>query len=166
MTDLGLQLDMLTAFSFAMFVFNKGLFRYLFGLLFFILLGIKILEWLDITKSKTMDLEELKKEMPDIYYKLYATEEEKTQRKIIEGNHEIQKMIKKSMKSDLRMWMEENPDKTANIISWIIIGIIMVIIILGILYFIDMPFLLENSSLYLLMGIMMIFFFMITRIVK
>jgi ABC-type uncharacterized transport system permease subunit len=111
---------------------SKGIFRYVWGTIFLILVAIRLIGKYDLIKSKTLSMDELKEKYPEIYYKLYATDEEKLEYWGTKNNKEIMKLIKNSKKSSLEIYVDENPDITVKIITaiiYVLAGALMILIL-------------------------------------
>lgn len=129
MSDLSLQLDGLIITILFLSVISRGSGRLLFGLVFLILIGIRLLLMYDIDFGKTLSMEDLKIQYPELYYKMYATDEEKIEYWGTKNEVEIIKLIKKAHKSDIRIMIEDNPNDVANIIIaifWLICGFVFI----------------------------------------
>ena len=132
MSDLNLWLDIFTIITFSNFLIDKGGYKFVNGIVFLILIAIRLIGKYDLAKGKKLDIDELKEQYPEIYYKYYATEIEKMDWEDRRFIREIDKIIMKEPISDFQMWLEENEDLVTNIlfsIAWLFFGILLMYIL-------------------------------------
>lgn len=117
MSDLGIYLDLFIAMIAFSVWGSKGYLKYGLGIVLLILISLRLLLMFDIHMGKTLSIEDLKEQYPDLYYKMYATDEEKLEYFGTKANEKITELLRKSIKTDIHIFIEEYPDTIVTIVN-------------------------------------------------